>query len=49
MSDAQLEGKFHSMCDRVLGAAQTKTLINACWAVGKAPNVAAVIAAAKNH
>ena len=47
MSDAQLEGKFHSMCDRVLGAGQTQTLINACWAVGQAPNVAAVIAAAK--
>ena len=34
MTDAQLEGKFHGLADRVLGAAATERLIAACWQVG---------------
>ena len=47
MSDAQLEGKFHRLADPVLGAAQTDALIKACWALGTAHDVSAVIAAAR--
>jgi 2-methylcitrate dehydratase PrpD len=43
MTDALLEGKFHGLSDPILGAAQTSELISACWAVGKAPNVSAII------
>jgi 2-methylcitrate dehydratase PrpD len=34
MTDAQLEGKFHGMADRVLGAAAASRLIEACWGAG---------------
>jgi 2-methylcitrate dehydratase PrpD len=43
MTDALLEGKFHGLSDPILGAAQTSQLISACWAVGKAANVSAII------
>lgn len=46
MSDSQLEAKFQDLSDPVLGAGQTSELINACWALGQATNVAAVVALA---
>ena len=46
MTDANLEAKFHGLSDPILGAAQTSALIKACWAVGKAANVAALVALA---
>ena len=46
MTDAHLEAKFHGLSDAVLGAAQTSELISACWAVGGAANVSAVVALA---
>jgi 2-methylcitrate dehydratase PrpD len=46
MSDSQLEAKFQDLSDPVLGAGQTSELINACWVLGQAANVAAVVALA---
>jgi 2-methylcitrate dehydratase PrpD len=46
MTQALLEGKFHGLSDPVLGQAQTTELINACWGMGKATNVKAIIALA---
>ena len=43
MSDSQLEAKFQGMSDAVLGAGQTSELINACWAIGNAASVNAVV------
>ena len=38
MTDAMLEGKFHGLCDPVLGAASTQSLIAAAWRMGQAPS-----------
>lgn len=46
MTDALLEGKFHGLSDPILGVGQTRQLISACWAVGQAANVSAIIALA---
>ena len=46
MSDAQLEAKFHNLCDPVLGAAATQRLIDAAWDVGAAPDLRAIAARA---
>jgi 2-methylcitrate dehydratase PrpD len=46
MSDADLEGKFHSMADEVIGQAQAAALIGACWALGAAKDVREVAAKA---
>ena len=46
MSDTQLEAKFQGMSDAILGAGQTSELINACWAIGNAANVKALVALA---
>jgi MmgE/PrpD C-terminal domain len=46
MSDAQLEGKFQGMSDTILGADRTRELISACWNVGNAANVQALVALA---
>ncbi|ABE43220.1 MmgE/PrpD family protein [Polaromonas sp. JS666] len=46
MSDAQLEAKFQDLSDPILGAGRTSELINACWALGAAASVAAVVALA---
>ena len=46
MSDSQLEAKFQDLSDPVLGTGQTSELINACWALGQAANVAAIVALA---
>ena len=46
MTDAQLEAKFQGLSDAVLGAGQTSELINACWGIGNAANVKALVALA---
>ena len=43
MTDAQLEAKFHGLSDTVLGSAATNGLLAACWKLGAAPDVAAII------
>ena len=46
MTDAQLEAKFQGLSDAVLGAGQTSELVNACWGIGNAANVKALVALA---
>ena len=43
MTNDQLEGKFHGMVDAVLGAAQCRALIQACWEVGAATDLRALV------
>lgn len=43
MSDAQLEAKFRGMSDSVLGAARCSALIKACWGVGEAADLRALV------
>ncbi|HQW39308.1 MAG TPA: MmgE/PrpD family protein [Usitatibacteraceae bacterium] len=45
MTDADLEAKFRSLAEPVIGAGRASNLIAACWAVGGAGSVAEVIAA----
>ncbi len=40
MTDAMLEGKFHGLCDPVLGAAQSQRLIGAAWGIARADSLA---------
>ena len=47
LTDAQLEAKFHSLADPVIGAARAQHLIAACWKVGSAPDVRGVVEAAR--
>jgi 2-methylcitrate dehydratase PrpD len=47
MSDADLEAKFSGMSDAILGAGQTRKLIDACWNLGKAADVRALTALAR--
>jgi len=42
MTDKDLEGKFHSLADPVIGKAKAASLIDACWKLGSAPNVRAI-------
>ncbi|MFC5496993.1 MmgE/PrpD family protein [Caenimonas terrae] len=46
MTDALLEGKFHGLSDAVLGADATGKLIEACWDLGEAKDVQALVALA---
>ena len=46
MLDAQLEAKFQGMSDALLGADQTRRLINACWGVGLTADLTALVALA---
>jgi 2-methylcitrate dehydratase PrpD len=39
MTDAMLETKFHDLADPVLGAERSRQIIQACWQLGKAPNL----------
>lgn len=39
MSDRDLEAKFHTLADEVIGKAKTDALIAACWEVGAAADV----------
>jgi 2-methylcitrate dehydratase PrpD len=43
MTDAMLEGKFHGLCDPVLGKAGSDALIASAWKLGQAPNVNALV------
>jgi 2-methylcitrate dehydratase PrpD len=43
MTDRDLEGKFHSLSDAVIGAGKAGQLIDACWKLGAAPGVKAVV------
>ncbi len=47
MGDADLERKFHGLSDAVLGAARTAALLQACWALGGAPDVRGLTALAR--
>ena len=47
MSDNDLEAKFHSMADEVIGKAKTGALIEACWNLGAAKDVRALVERAK--
>ena len=44
MTDAALEAKFHGMSDAVIGADKTNALLKACWDLGLAANVLALVA-----
>ena len=46
MTDAMLEGKFHGLCDPVMGAAPTQRLIDAAWGIGQTLSVANLTALA---
>jgi 2-methylcitrate dehydratase PrpD len=46
MTEAQLEAKFSGMADAVLGADACRTLMDACWGVGAAPDVRALVSLA---
>jgi 2-methylcitrate dehydratase PrpD len=39
MTDRDLEGKFHTLADPVIGKAKADALIEACWKLGDAKNV----------
>jgi 2-methylcitrate dehydratase PrpD len=43
MSDRDLEGKFHSLADGVIGRAKADAFIDACWKLGEARDVKAII------
>ena len=47
MSDKDLEMKFHSMADPVIGAAKAGALIDACWKLGAAKDVRDITGKAK--
>jgi 2-methylcitrate dehydratase PrpD len=42
LSDQELEAKFHSMSDEVIGKAKSDALIEACWKLGAAKDVRAI-------
>jgi 2-methylcitrate dehydratase PrpD len=44
MSKVQLEAKFSDLVVPVLGAARCKALLEACWTLGSAPNLAEMVA-----
>jgi len=47
LTDAQLEAKFHSLADPVIGAGKAAKLIEACWNVAKAHDVRGLTALAR--
>ncbi len=47
MTDRDLEAKFHSLADGVIGAAKADALIAACWKLGAAPDVKALVESAR--
>ena len=47
LSDADLEAKFHSLADPVIGADKARALIEQCWNLSKAKDVTALVAAAR--
>jgi 2-methylcitrate dehydratase PrpD len=47
MSDKDLEGKFHTLTDPVIGAPKAAALIEACWTLAKANDVRTLAARAR--
>jgi 2-methylcitrate dehydratase PrpD len=47
LTDAYLESKFHDLSDVVIGKDRVSQLIKACWGLGDAKDVSAVVAAAR--
>ena len=47
MSDAALEAKLHSLADAVIGKGHATALIEACWKLGGAKDVSAIVEAAR--
>jgi len=47
MTYADLERKFHSLADATIGEAKARSLIAACWKVGQAKDVKAVVEGAR--
>jgi 2-methylcitrate dehydratase PrpD len=47
LSDADLEAKFHSLADPVLGAQKAGALIARCWKLGETKDVKALVEAAR--
>jgi hypothetical protein len=47
MTDADLEGKFRTLAEPVLGARRVGRLLQACWALGSAPDVSTFISEAR--
>jgi 2-methylcitrate dehydratase PrpD len=47
LTDAQLEAKFHSLADPVIGAARATQLIAACWKVAGMEDLRALTALAR--
>jgi 2-methylcitrate dehydratase PrpD len=47
MTDADLEAKFHSLADAVIGPAKAAALIESCWKLGEAKDVRALIERAR--
>ena len=44
MTDEDLRAKFSGMSEPILGAERTRELIDACWALGQAPDIRKVTA-----
>jgi hypothetical protein len=47
LGDADLEAKFHSLADPVIGVDKAAQLIGHCWKLGEAKDVRALVAAAR--
>jgi 2-methylcitrate dehydratase PrpD len=47
MTDRDLEGKFHSLADGIIGREKADTLIAACWKLGEAKDVKAIVERAR--
>jgi 2-methylcitrate dehydratase PrpD len=47
LTDAYLESKFHDLSDVVIGKDRVAQLIKACWGLGDAQDVSAIVAAAR--
>ena len=47
LTDADLEAKFHSLADPILGEAKARAAIEQCWKLGAAKDVKALIAAVR--
>ena len=43
MTDAHLESKFHDLSDPILGRARVDQILEACWKLGQAPDLRALL------
>jgi len=43
MDDGALEAKFHSLADAVIGKPKAELLVQACWTLGAASDVNAIV------